>query len=256
MTAIFRIAVNLLFVILCTFAVSCNNDASDDDVAGEVVSIAYLKSQCRGDHYRIAGEYAICGTVVASDWLGELYKTILVVDDTAGVEVAIDSHNIAGWLPIYSKVKISCNGLMLARVGGKIELGAVPTGGFLLDNIDEDIAQRIISVEGIDEDFAPTIKHISEIGTSDISLPIRIEGLRIVESERGLTWCESVEGKAQTTVRTAVDADGNTIAIQTLASCRYALQAMPSEEFSVVGVIEYSNSTYTLRIINKGIFYL
>ena len=254
MTAIFRIAVKHLFIILCTFAVSCNNVAPDD-AAYNVVSIAYLKSQCRGDHYRIAGDYAICGTVVASDWLGELYKTILVVDDTAGVEVAIDSHNIAGWLPIYSKVRISCNGLMLARVGGKIELGAAPTEGFLLDNIDEDVARRIISIEGVEENFTPATKRIAEIGLSDISSLVRLEGLHIIDAEQGLAWCDSVDGQARTTVRTAVDAEGRTLAIQTLASCRYALQAMPSEEFSVVGMVEYSNSTYTLRIINKGIFY-
>lgn len=246
-----------LLTLLCALFVSCSGGGQTPagDITEGEISIAYLKSLCRGDRYRIVSDYTISGTVVANDWLGELYKSVVVEDSTTGIEIAIDSHNIAGWLPIYSKVKILCNGLMLARVGGKIELGAPPTGDFLLDNIAEDRASHIIRVVGVDEEYAPAVKSIADIGVADVGTLVRLDNLRIVDEEQGLSWCDSVEGEFVTTMRRATDEFGNGIAIRTLASCRYASQTMPVGLFSAVGIVEYTNSTYALRIVNKMILY-
>lgn len=256
MTIALRIVLRAMLIAFSALGVACGNASHEDDgCAVESISIAHLKSLCSGDHYRITKDYAVSGTVVATDWLGELYKSVVIVDDTAGIEIAIDSHSIAGWLPIYAKVKVLCNGLVLARVGGKVEIGAPPTGDFLIDNIDEETASRIIRIEGVDESFAPATKRIGELDVADISSLVRLDDLRIVDSEQGLAWCDIVKDEVVTTMRTATDADGNTIAIRTLSTCRYARQIMPTERFSAVGVVEYSASTYALRIVNKMIFY-
>lgn len=218
----------------------------------EEVSIAYLKSLCRGSHYRIASDYKISGTVVATDWLGELHNSFLVVDDTAGIEVALESYNVAELLPIYSRVEILCSGLMLARVGGKVELGAPATGSFLLDNIAGDMIGRTIRVVGTGDYSIPT-KTIKELTIADIGSVARFDDVEVCESERGLAWCNSVDGEAETTWRTIVDAEGNTLYIRTLSTCHYALEEMPTKKFSVAGIVDYADDRYFLRIINHAI---
>ena len=235
--------------------IDCSNRSNDDNIAShsQDVSIAHLKSLCKGDHYRIVNDYTVRGVVVATDWLGELNNSAIIVDESGGLEFAIDSRNISEHLPIYSEVTILCNGLMLARIGGKIELGAVPTGDFPLDNIDDEMFDRYIRVVGVCEDFAPTTKRISEIGVADISSVVRFDNLRLCSEEQGLKWCDAVDGKPITTYRTFVDSEGNTLDIRTLSSCSYALEDIPQNEITVIGVIDYSDNRYFLRIVNKWI---
>ena len=246
---IYRLVIALFSVaLLC----GCGGGSVDGDSASEI-SIAHLKSMCRGDHYRIANDYKIRGIVVASDWLGELAKSIVVVDRSGGIEIAIDSRNIAGCLPICSEVEILCNGLMLARIGGKIELGAASTGDFPIAEIEEEKLGRYIRVVGSCGEFLPVTKQIAEISVADISAIVRLDGLRICDEERGLSWCDMADA---TTYRTFVDRGGNSIAIGTLPSCDYASEQIPQNEISVVGVVDYSANRYFLRIANKSIIEL
>lgn len=219
----------------------------------EEVSIAHLKSLCKGDHYRILNDYTIRGVVVATDWLGELNKSAIIVDESGGLEFAIDTRDISEHLPIYSEATILCNGLMLARIGGKIELGAVPTGDFPLDNIDDEMFNRYIRVVGFCKDFSPATKRISEIGITDISSVVSFDNLRLCTEREELKWCDIVDGKPITTYRTFIDSEGNTIDIRTLPSCTYALEDIPTNEITVIGVIDFSDNRYFLRIVNKWI---
>ncbi len=252
---IFRPLIILLnATLLCGCSVSPGSDEYSSELPMGEISIAYLKSMCKGDHYRITSDCTLRGVVVANDWLGEFNKSLVVVDRSGGVEVAINSFDIADKLPLYSEVEIFCNGLMLARIGGKIELGAPSMGDFPIDNLDEEMIGRYIRVVGVCKEFEPRTKQISEIGAADISAYISLENIRICDEERGLSWCDMVDNKAVTTYRTFVDRAGNTIPIRVLATCTYAADKIPTNEISVVGVIDYSDNRYFMRIANKAIY--
>ena len=187
-----------LLSLICSliFIVGCSTNKNSSPQPKEV-SIAYLKSLCHGDHYRIVDDYTVRGVVVATDWLGELNKSAIIVDSSGGLEFAIDSRNISERLPIYSEVTILCNGLTLARIGGKIELGAAPTGEFPLDNIDDEMFDRYIRVVGSCRDFVATTKLFSDIGASDISNIVQFNNVRICNEEQGLAWCNIEKWQAR-----------------------------------------------------------
>lgn len=230
---------------------SCTTLGNVDKREPKSVTIAYLKSLCAGDHYRIVDDYVVRGVVVATDWLGEMNKSAIIVDDSGGLEFALDIYNVGERLPIYSEVEIFCNGLMLARVGGKIELGAPPTGDFLLDNIDETMLDRYIRIVGICSDFAPPVKQFAALGVEDIGSLVRFDNVRLCDEEQGLSWCDVVDNEVVTTYRTFIDSEGNTLALRTLATCYYATEPMPTKEISVIGIVDYSDNRYFLRVVNK-----
>lgn len=233
---------------------SCHNGANNLTKSVEEVSIAQLKSLCRGDHYRIVENIAIRGVVVATDWLGEMNKSAIIIDKTGGLEFEIDLHNISEQLPVDTEVTIMCQGLMLARIGGTIKLGAPPTGDFPLDCIDDAMFSRYIRIIEFNKPMAPVVKKIEDLGAEDICTLVQFDNLRICDEERGLFWCNIVDGEAITTIRTFVDREGNTLAIRTLSTCEYAIEAIPTNEISVVGVLEYSDNRYLLRIVNNAIY--
>lgn len=244
----------LLITLFSTFVLcSCNSTYPENSTPSGEISIAHLKSLCKGDHYRIVNDYYIKGIVVATDSLGELHNSAVIVDRSGGVEIAIELDNIAELFPIYSEVKIFCNGLSLARIGGKIELGATPTGSFPIDNINKELIDRHIHRVGMCEEFRAITKQFSEIGVADISAIVRFDNIRLCEEERGLTWCDIIDNKPTTTYRTFIDSKGDAFAIRTLSTCHYAIEEIPTKELSAVGVIDYSGNRYFLRIVNKWI---
>lgn len=248
---IFRLLVVVFSLLLLP---SCSDNGSDDFNGRKEVSIAHLKSLCRGDHYRIVEDMVVRGVVIANDRLGEYHNSVVVVDRTSGVEISIESRNLSALLPIYSEVEILCSGLMLARIGGKIELGAPSTGDFPIGNISEEMLGRYIRVVGVCEDFTPVVKQFSEIGVEDISCVVRFENIRICDEERGLKWCDTDEnGEVITTDRTFVDSKGDTFTLRTLATCHYAKEVVPTTEIAVIGVIDYADNRHFLRIVNKWI---
>ncbi len=239
----------ILFSIVLLLACNGNGEGK----SAEVVSVSHLKSLCQGDHYRITEDISIRGIVVATDWLGEMNKSAIVIDESGGLEFAIDIRNINEYLPVNSEVAINCNGLMLARIGGNIKLGAPPTGDFPLDNIDETIFHSYIRIVELDRHIEPTVRRINDIGAEDICTLVQIDNIRICDEEQGLSWCEMEDGKAVTTLRTFVDREGYTLDIQTLSTCDYSADKIPTNEISVVGVIDYSDNRPFLKIVNGAI---
>ena len=228
---------------------SCTHPAENTE-EGEV-SIAHLKSLCTGEHHRIVEDVSVRGVVVATDWLGELHNSIIIVDASGALEIAVEVSDIAHRLPIYTEVMVSCNGLMLARIGGKIELGVASSGEFPLANLSEDMLAKHISMVGVCEDYAPTTKRFTEIGVIDIGNIYRFENVQFVEAEQAASWCDFEEEEAVTTYRTLVDTEGNTLPVRTLSTCEYAREKLPTKRVSVIGVIDYSDNRYFLRVINK-----
>ena len=247
---IFRLLIPLFSIALLH---SCSDKDRFSIKTDNEVSIASLKSLCEGDNLLITNNISVRGIVVATDWLGELHKSAIIIDDTEGLELAIDLNDVCKELPLHSEITIQCNGLMLARIGGNIKLGVPPSGDFPLGNIDSKNLSCYIHIVGVGREITPTTKRIDEIGAEDICSFVQFNNLRICDEEAGLPWCDKIDGEVVTTFRTLVDRDGNRLLVRTLSTCLYATEKMSANEISVAGVIDYSDNRYYLRIVNKAI---
>lgn len=237
-------------------AVSCETSTYDTSSTdnGETVSIAYLKSLCSGTVYPIRSDISICGSVVANDWLGEFYKSIVVSDSTGGIEICIDAAQLYRQLPVYSRITVFCNGMALGRVGGKIELGAYPSGDFPVDGLPAETISTYIRIdETACEPVPPAEKRPGEIGISDIGTLVVFRDISLAGDIGNGCWCETENGEYVTTRRRIVGDDGCTFAIQTRGSCIYAGEEMPTGKFSVSGIIDYSGGEYFMVTANHGI---
>ena len=243
-----RIAIIISVLVLF----GCNTDAPEYGEYDSRVSIAYLKSLCRGSSYEITDDLSISGTVVANDHLGEFYKSIVIVDDTGGIEIAIDRTDIYLDVPIHSRITVFCSGLSLGLMGGKIELGAHPTGEFPVDGIAANKFASCFKTEANGENTRPRECNISELTSSDISSYVVLRDVRLTKSDTE-AWCQFVDGEYIDTYHTLEDRGGATLPLRVRATCAYAGAATPDGQFAVAGIIDYSGDTYYLRIANYGI---
>jgi hypothetical protein len=242
----------LSLLVMVWFA-SCNPASAPTVPQTGEVSIAYLKSLCENRMVEIHSDITISGVVVANDWLGEYYKSFVIMDETGGIQVALDMYDIYRHIPIFSRVTIFCNGMTLGRVGGKIELGMWPTSDFIVDNIPADMVGRYIRVEGAaSEPESVRRSEIGELSLQDITTVVQFDNVRVPDRGRG-TWCEMVDGVWVDTVRVIEDLAGGSLSVRIRGGCDYAGDRIPDGKFSVKGIVDYSAGEYYLRIINNGI---
>lgn len=242
-----------LIFILLSLLTSCNNGPDhNNNVISGVVSIAHLKSLCANRLAEIHSDISICGTVIANDQFGELYKSFIIADDTGGVQVALDKLNLYRQIPLFSRVEIFCNGMTLGRVGGKVTLGAYPTGEFIVDNISEEMLNRYIKVYGTAEQEPVRKRKICDIGIHDISTLVQLDGVHVTDRGCG-TWCETKDGEYIDTSREIEDEQGNRLQLRIRGLCHYAGEPIPSGVMTLKGIIDYAGGEYYLRIANHSI---
>ena len=124
----------LLFVLQACGNASSLEYESGDGTARHV-SIAYLKSLCRGVLYPVTEDLWIEGCVVGNDLYGEFSDALVVEDESGGIEVLIDAKRLYRTFDAGSTVRVYCNGLALGDYGGKVQLGFPPTAEYILDRI-------------------------------------------------------------------------------------------------------------------------
>lgn len=251
------IAVHIsLAALLLSCACSSSTVPSKYDDYPSEVSIAYLKSMCKGASTVIRSDVTVTGRVVATDKLSEFNKTVVVADDSGGIELAIDSDKTDVIMPLYSHVTIHCQMLALGNYAGKIVLGAQPASQYVVDRISETDLPHYIEVLSAAD--APPDAHPATIGgisPADISRYVVIDGIRFVDEEAGLAWCDTDPATSHfiDTYRRAVDDKGNILAIFTRGSCTYAAGRIPSGRCRIYGIIDCFNGEYFFTLSNYRI---
>ncbi|MFM7016976.1 MAG: DUF5689 domain-containing protein [Bacteroidota bacterium] len=74
-------------------------------------------------YIKITNDWTIKATVIGDDKSGNLYKTMIVDDGTAGIAIKLDISNFYTDYPVGREVYIKLNGLTLSYYGGLVQIG-------------------------------------------------------------------------------------------------------------------------------------
>lgn len=250
-----RIVVAIISIIIFS---ACNDQSSGFDKRPQgVISIAHLKSLAASESYTITDDIAIEGYVVANDLYGEYSKSIVICDDSGGIEIAIDMRSTATTFPISARVVVHCSGLTIGDYGGQLTLGAIPEGRYTVDRISErDLLRYFLIDKNSPRAIEPTVVNINDIEPAHIGNYIRLNSISF-SSQVGLTWCNKdlVTGEYIPTERTISDRMGNKFTVRTLPECHYREEIIPSGYGDICGIVHYFNGNYSLRIVNHQIIF-
>jgi hypothetical protein len=217
-----------------------------------IVSIAHLKTMAGSEPRTITEDISIEGYVVANDLYGEYYKSIVICDDSGGIEISVDARQTAKIFPYAAKVNIHCTSLSIGSYDGRIVLGA-KSNEYGIGRIEERDFARFISIDKLSPKATePTEITIDAISAKDIGNYVEINDVSFSNAD-GLKWCDTdpTTGEAKTTTRQLIDQKGNTIFVRTIAQCSYAAELVPSGRGKIRSIVEKQNSRYSLRIVNR-----
>lgn len=246
------VAINLILLMM----VGCeSNHSKCDDVVGDI-SIAYLCSLAEGRSERIGGDIWIEGYVVLNDKLKESYRSFVLHDGTAGITVELDADDVDMLVPLYSHVRIRCEGLYVGREGTRYVLGAEPTAQYVVDRIAEHEVVNRFSVDYAVDSFPDAkVVRVADIGDDDMLDYVRVDGVILVDGERGALWCDA-DAKYRpfdSSLRHfAIGAD--TLTVATLNRCHYGVERISDEVISLIGIVDSYRGEVVLRLSDRKMF--
>ncbi len=236
----FRRAQIGVLVALTMALVACGYDShSVPDVAlPDVVpsgSIATLAAFAE-EGVRIEESMVVVGRVVADDASGNFYRSIVVADESAGVEVKMGGWDLSGLYPLGSEVAIYAEGLVVARVDGVLTLGReiYDWSGGRVEPIEprDEIARRVV-VTNFVTSVEPRVRRIDNLTESDCGTLVKIKGLTYVGEPMG--WGTTEYGSEAD--REFVDSEDRKILVRTSRYADFAEHRVPTEEVALCGIL-------------------
>lgn len=118
----------LLAVASCDFYTSGFEDPDEPEYAyfepSALTSIKDLKARYVNKALPITDDIIIGGQVISSDESGNIYRSMYIQDETAGIEIKIGARQMYNDYRPGQWVYVRCKGLVLGNYNGMIQLGA------------------------------------------------------------------------------------------------------------------------------------
>jgi len=213
-------------------------------------SIAYIKSLYQpGKFVDISEDLTIIATVIADDRSGNFFKTLVVQDSTAGIEIKVNRTGLYATFPIGSRIGIKCKGLTLGDYAGLIQLGqgTYLDGGFnRLSGIEDVLSDQYLFPGPKGQFVTPVIKNIKSLTSFDLSTLIQLDDMEFDRSSVGSSFADIVG--QQSVNHTLLDCMDNSILLRTSGFADFAGLTIPELNGRVVGVLGKFNNDLQLFI--------
>lgn len=204
-----------------------------------------------GAFTEITDELIIRGIVIADDESGNFYKTIVIQDETAGIEVKLNSVGLFNDYPIGREVFIRCRGLLISDYNGLIQLGGGTyddQGETRLGGIEEALLNDYLVAGERDQFVTPKAKSIKDISTNDLSTLVKLTDVQFIQSNAGVSYADPV---TQFSVNHQIeDCAGNTILLRTSGYADFAGDLTPAGKGSLTALVGVFGSDLQLFIRN------
>lgn len=249
--------ISIFFFLLIALTPACVDLQFDEPpVNGEKLdvqantTIADLKARYTGTPTEIADELIIRGVVVADDLSGNFFRSLIMQDESGGIEVLINMTSAHNLYPQGREVFINCQGLILNNNDGVIQLG-----GYLYEEngVQEvgDIAEvrKVLMGGEIVGEPAPTVKTINDLrqlAPRDISTLIKLENVEFTTADAGLSYADPIGRRSLN--RTLVDCNGNEIVVRSSGFSTFVSELTPEGNGEITAIFSVFGTTPQLYI--------
>ncbi|MCM1448779.1 MAG: DUF5689 domain-containing protein [Clostridiales bacterium] len=197
-------------------------------------------------------DIVIAGRVVSSDKSGNVFKSIVLQDETGAITVAINAYDLYETYQQGQQIVVNATGLKIGGFNSLMQIGGEGTfnGAPSMTQMDKDLfashAQQngLARLERIDT-FTVTIPEIiaAKNNTEGLlkwqSQLVRIDNVSFVDAG------EPFAGTSATN-RYITDKDGNTLNVRNSSYADFAQALLPEGEGSIVAILSYYGSDWQL----------
>lgn len=249
---------NWIFILLSILSFqACVDQDFDAPPFGEILeeapevttTIAELKAMhVFGTFVTIEEDIVIRGVISADDESGNLFRRLVMQDETGGIELNINGVELHNSFPEGREIFIKCKDLIMGDFAGIIGIGGAigETGGGdpRLDGIEEILLDQFIVKGSTGNVVVPESKTIDQLGPLDVSKLVQIDNLEFEDSELGKAYADF----QQNTNRFLETCDGDEILIRTSGFSNFFNEEVPSGNGTLTGIYTVFGDTKQMII--------
>ncbi len=257
---------------------SCNDEFDTPPLTGPVATLQpnTTISELKALYWQDATNYVdtvgltedghhmvIKGRVVSSDASGNIYKNLVIQDETAAITFSINGTDLYNSYRLGQEVVIDVTNMYIGKYSGLQQFGFPdndPSFGWQTTFMPLEFFKEHVQLNGL-----PDASKVDTLTTTMSALPgaTDIQGIQNMQSRLvrfdNVSWQEAGQPFAEsekTLSRTLVDAEGKTLTVRNSGYADFYNKTLPEGEGSVVGILGYFNGTWqlTLRSYEDCIF--
>lgn len=190
--------------------------------------------------------FIVKAVVVSSDEGGNFYKTMVVQDETAALEIQINATGLYARYPVGQTVYIKCNGLVVGNYHGIYQIGWIYEGS--IGRIDGNFLDRYLFKDGMPKDVTPVdITSPAGINAGNVCRLVRIHNCEFASEAIGKPWSEDAMTTSHN-ISKINDASVSDLVVRTSNYAKFRKLLVPAGKGDLVGILTIYNSTYQFML--------
>ena len=192
----------------------------------------------------------VSGRVVSSDMTGNIYKNLVIQDETAALTLSINQSGLYNKYRVGQEIVLDVTGMYIGKYSGLQQLGFPEYAegyGWQATFMPYEFFQMHSELNGL-----PDPSKVDTLTVTLSSLPTNPEGLRKYQSQLvrlnnvhfdgggDLSYTDAHKENAN---RTLIDAEGNSITVRNSGYATFWSQKLPAGNGDIVGILSYFGSS-------------
>jgi len=195
---------------------------------------------------QIADSVIVKGIVTSDDREGNIFKTLFIQDETAGLPISIDVTDLNALYPPGRELYIDLGGLYIGDFRGLTQAGILGSEFNDVQRIPEAQIDDRITLGEIKDELIPTIKTIAELDDEDFGSLIQFNNVEFASSSLGTSFANPDGGSGVN--KDIVDCNGNSIIMRNSDFSDFAAENIPEGNGNLVALYTIFETTKQLLI--------
>lgn len=247
----------LVAVAATTLMTSCIKDKFDEpeqtpDIDPNLTvthTIAQVKDMYSTDPVLVEEDVVISGVVISDDQAGNVYQTLVIQDETAGISFRIRRTDLFTDFPFGRKVYVKMKGLTIGAYRNLIQVGVGNDGQGGVNLIDAVFVDDYFVKGPRNQAVTPKVVSIDQLNNTYQNTLIQLEGVQFKAANAGKnTYADAV--KKEYGNYDLENCNGKSVVVRTSGYSKFAADTLPTGSGKVVAIYQVFGTTGQL-LINK-----
>ncbi|MBK8845245.1 MAG: hypothetical protein IPO27_01310 [Bacteroidetes bacterium] len=219
---------------------------SDPVVSGVRISIKNLLALYDGDTTKIKTDVYVVGIVAADDREGNIYKELIIQDETGGMSIQIDMSNFYTDYPVGRRVFVKCKDLWMDKTNELITFGGyIDTQGSIA-RIPLTLVNSIIVKGSYYHPVMVDTVDIANITDDHMNTLVCLKNVEFDAASINSTYADAINKLDLN--KDINDCNGNTIILRSSGYSKFAGDTVPKLNGTITAICQRYNNDFQLKI--------
>lgn len=195
----------------------------------------------------------IKGVVVANDETGNVYKQIIINDETGAIIIGVNDVGLYAMMPIGQKVRIDCKGLYVGGYGKMAQVGGLYNGS--IGRMSKNIFPKHVRIAGIPDRTQPELTpeligedYFTTENMDALAKFVRLENVEISEADGTALWAPEELMNSSNVVERHIKMGKTNLVLRMSTYADFANEAIPDGKLNINGVLTRFNNYWQFVI--------